>query len=116
MKELFVFALGIIGVMLVTCLVVGSLAVVVSYGYWGAGYSVTMPNMSDLQCVYATTDVRDINFIMKKSTSCDSEFVYIYRVTWKTDAKEWFLEHLINAGIEPIKIEPYDGTPLDDNQ
>ena len=84
------------------------------FGQTGAAYQIQFPNISSKQCQQATSNVRDISFleVTSKIDPCTLQTVYYYcyRVTWKTDAKGWLVAHLEKDGIEPIKIETYEGS------
>jgi hypothetical protein len=81
----------------------------VIYGQEGAVYKVQLGNVSQEQCSYATTSVKDIRFL-DVTTSTDpctlkTIYWYNYQVTWKANAEDWLLVHLGKDGIAPISIE-----------
>ena len=113
----FIGDLVVVIVMSFPILIVGLVFVLLpcmQYGVSDGEYQIQFPNMSSEQCQYATTNVRDISFleVTSKIDPCTLKTVYYYcyRVTWKTDAKGWLVAYLEKDGIEPIKIETYEGS------
>jgi hypothetical protein len=88
----------------------------IEYGDFGAEYQLQLPVMTNEQCQFASSSIRDMKFLEVRTEidpcTLENVYYYCYKVTWKTDAKEWLEAYLAKDGIVPISVETYEGSKV----